>query len=34
MGCIRMCRNLRDQLDTMTAVDIVRSQIIFRENLP
>lgn len=34
MGCIRMFSNLRDQLDTMTAVDIVRSQIIFRENLP
>ena len=29
-----MFSNLRDQLDTMTAVDIVRSQIIFRENLP
>lgn len=29
-----MFSNLRDQLDTMTAVDIVRSQIIFRESLP
>jgi len=34
MSCIRMFSNLRDQLDTMTAVDIVRSQVIFRENLP
>lgn len=34
MSCIRMFSNLRDQLDMMTAADIVCSQIIFRENLP
>ncbi|MFG5775454.1 LacI family DNA-binding transcriptional regulator [Comamonas sp. J-3] len=34
MSCIRIICNLRDHRDLMTAVDIVRSQIIFRENLP
>lgn len=34
MGCIRMFSNLRDQLDTMTAADIMCSQMSFREKLP
>jgi LacI family transcriptional regulator len=34
MSCVRMFTNLRDKRDTMSGVDAVRSQVIFRENLP
>jgi LacI family transcriptional regulator len=34
MSCVRMFTNLRDGRDVMSGVDAVRSQVIFRENLP
>lgn len=34
MSCVRMFTNLRDKRDAMSGVDAVRSQVIFRENLP
>ena len=34
MSCVRMFTNLRDKRDVMSGVDAVRSQVIFRENLP
>jgi LacI family transcriptional regulator len=34
MSCVRMFTNLRDKRDIMSGVDAVRSQVIFRENLP
>lgn len=34
MSCVRMFSNLRDKRELMSGVDAVRSQVIFRENLP
>ena len=34
MSCVRMFTNLRDKRELMSGVDAVRSQVIFRENLP
>jgi LacI family transcriptional regulator len=34
MTCVRMFTNLRDKRELMSGVDAVRSQVIFRENLP
>jgi LacI family transcriptional regulator len=34
MSCVRMFTNLRDKREVMSGVDAVRSQVIFRENLP
>ena len=34
MSCVRMFTNLRDKREVTSGVDAVRSQVIFRENLP
>ncbi len=34
MSCVRMFTNIRDKREIMSGVDAVRSQVIFRENLP
>ncbi len=34
MSCVRMFTNIRDKRELMSGVDAVRSQVIFRENLP
>jgi len=34
MSCVRIFRNLRDKRGAMTGVELSRSQVIFRENLP
>ena len=34
MSCVRIFANLRDQREPMSGVEVARSQVIFRENLP
>jgi LacI family transcriptional regulator len=33
-NCVRIFSNLRDRRDVLSGVEHVRSQVIFRENLP
>jgi LacI family transcriptional regulator len=34
MSCVRIFGNLRDKRSAMNGVELARSQVIFRENLP
>ena len=34
MNCVRIFANLRDKREPTSGVETVRSQVIFRENLP
>ena len=34
MSCVRIFANLRDKRDLLSGVEVTRSQVIFRDNLP